>query len=210
MTNATPPTESDADATGVLGGFFGKFTVMRGAMRELWLTFLIKILVIAAYGVTNLTLVLWFTSGLGFSDEKALGLVAAWSLMMSIFTVLVGSLTDALGLRRTFFWGVGISICARAVMVLATVKWVALAGGLFPLAIGEALTGPVLVAAVRHYANTKQRSISFSLIYMMMNVGFLLSHFLFDWVRGHFIESGHWIMPVLGLKLTTYQVLFLV
>jgi len=210
MTKTTPTPEPAGDAAVGLAGFFAKFTVLRGAMRELWLTFLIKILVIAAYGVTNLTLVLWFTSGLGFGDEKALALVSAWSLTMSVFTVLVGSLTDALGLRLTFFWGVGISIAARAVMVLSTAKWLALAGGLFPLAIGEALTGPVLVAAVRHYANTKQRSISFSIIYMMMNVGFLLSHFIFDWVREHFGESGHWSLPALGLKLTTYQVLFLV
>ena len=44
---------------------------------------------------------------------------------------------------------------------------------MFPLAIGEALSTPVLVAAVRRYSNTRQRSISFSIFYMMMNVGLL-------------------------------------
>ena len=79
--------------------FIGKFTVLKGAARELWLMFAVKLLVIAAYAVTNSALVLWLTSDLGYSDEKALGLVAVWSGMMTVVIVLVGSLTDALGLR---------------------------------------------------------------------------------------------------------------
>ncbi len=90
-------------------------------------------------------------------------------------TLLVGSLTDAIGLRKTFFLGVWICIVARAVMAFTTVKWVALAAGLFPLAVGEALGTPVLVAAVRKYSTTAQRSISYSLFYTIMNLGFLVA-----------------------------------
>lgn len=189
--------------------FLTKFTVLRGAMRELWLTFIIKLLVIAAYSITNSTLVLWFISDLGYSDEKALGLVGIWSLLMTLFNVLVGSLTDAIGMRRTFFWGVGICIFARAVMVFIHAKWAALLFGLCPLAIGEALTGPVLVAAARVYSNTKQRSLSFSMVYIMMNIGFTVAGFVFDWVRKGLGEHGHWTLPILGMQLTTYQTLFL-
>ena len=46
--------------------FIGKFTVLKGAARELWLMFAVKLLVIAAYAVTNSALVLWLTSDLGF------------------------------------------------------------------------------------------------------------------------------------------------
>ncbi|MDQ6625175.1 MAG: hypothetical protein M3Y69_03400, partial [Verrucomicrobiota bacterium] len=42
-----------------LGGFIGKFTVIFGARRELWLTFLLKFLIYTAYSVTNKTMVLW-------------------------------------------------------------------------------------------------------------------------------------------------------
>ena len=199
-----------SNATSALGRFVGKFTVLLGAMRELWLVFAIKLLVIAAYGLTNSTLVLWFSSDFGYSDQHALGLVAAWSLLMTVFTVLSGSLTDAIGLRKTFFLGVWICIVARAVMVFTTVKWLALAGGLFPLAVGEALTGPVLVAAVRRYSNTRQRSISFSTFYMMMNVGFLIANLLFDYLRQNLGEHGHVILPLLGARLTTYRTLFLI
>jgi MFS family permease len=190
------------------GRFFRRFTVLRNAMPELWLVFAIKLLVIAAYQVMNVTLVLWFSSDFGLSDRSAIGLVGAWALVMSIFTVLSGSLTDALGFRKTFFLGLALSIVPRVVMIFSTNLWVALFGGLFPVAIGEALTGPVLVAATRTYSNTKQRSIAFSIIYSVMNAGFLVGNLLFDGVRKSLGEHGHFGFP--GVQLTTYQVLLLV
>src|SRR5947208_15581670 len=159
--------------TGGLRGFVAKFTVLKGAQRELWLTFLIKLFIISAYAITNKTLILWLSYDLGFSDQAAGALVGwVWAPAMTICTLLAGSLTDALGLRRTFFLGVTICLIARAVMVFTTVKWLALAGGLFPLVVGEALGTPVLIAAARRYSTTRQRSISFSMIYMVMNVGY--------------------------------------
>ena len=95
-------------ATG-LHGFIAKFTVLKGAQRELWLTFLIKCLIYTAYSVTNKTMVLWLSKDLGFSDQAAGALVGwVWAPAMTVFTLLAGSITDAIGLRRTFFLGVAI------------------------------------------------------------------------------------------------------
>jgi MFS family permease len=198
--NATIPDER--------GGFLSKFTVLLHAPRELWLALIIKFLMFAAYGLTNSTIKLWLSSDFGYSDTHALALVGTWSLVMTIVTLLVGSLTDAIGLRKTFFIGVSLCAVARLVMALATVKWLALAGGLFPLAIGEALGAPVVVAAIRRYSNTEQRSISFSFLYMMMNLGFLVAGLLFDGVRAGLGEHG--VMDLLGHDFSTYQILFLV
>lgn len=191
-------------------GFFGKFLVLKGASRELWLTFVVKFLVIAAYKVTNVTLVLWLSSDFGYTDKQAGSVVVTWALSITVVTLLVGSLTDAIGLRKTFFLGVWICIVARFVMVLTTVKWLALAAGLFPLAIGEALAAPVILAAVRKYSTTSQRSISFSLVYTVMNLGFLVAGYLFDYVRTHMGEYGHLSLPLVGTTVTTYRMLFLV
>jgi MFS family permease len=189
--------------------FIGKFTVLNGAARELWLTFAIKLLNFAAYAVTNYTLKRWLSTEFGYSDQQALGLVAAWSISMTCVTLLVGALTDAIGLRKTFFLGVWICVIARAVMVFAPGPGFAIAFGLFPLAVGEALGTPVLVAAIRKYSTTKQRSIAFSGSYMMVNVGSFLALWLFDLVRQNFGELGHVALPV-GGELTTYRTLFLV
>ena len=213
MAQITPPTPALEEALGPvetsgMRGFVAKFTVLKGAQRELWLTFAIKLLIICAYSVTNKTLILWLSSDLGFSDQAAGALVGwVWAPAMTVFTLLAGSLTDALGLRRTFFLGVTICLMARAVMVFTTVKWLALAGGLFPLVIGEALGTPVLIAAARRYSTTRQRSISFSMIYMVMNVGYLIAGTIFDYVRHSLGEYGY--LNLLGLHITTYRTLFL-
>ncbi len=170
-------------ATG-LRGFIGKFTVLRGAQRELWLTFVIKFLIYTAYSVTNKTMVLWLSKDLGFNDQAAGALVGwVWAPAMTIFTLLAGSITDAIGLRRTFFLGVAICTVARSVMIVTTIPWLALACGVLPLAIGEALGTPVLLAATRRYSTVAQRSMSFSIIYMIMNIGYLAAGYIFDYVR---------------------------
>src|SRR5260221_5786580 len=128
-------------------GFLAKFTVLRGARRDLWLTFLIKLLIYTAYSVTNKTMVLWLSKDLGFSDQAAGALVGwIWAPAMTIFTLLAGSLTDAIGLRRTFFLGVGICTFARSVMILTRDPTLVLICGLLPLAVCEALGTPGLLA----------------------------------------------------------------
>src|SRR3954463_16134126 len=189
-----------------LAGFIGKFTVLKGARRELWLTFLIKFLIYTAYSITNKTMVLWLSKDLGFSDQAAGALVGwVWAPAMTVFTLLAGSLTEAIGLRRTFFLGVAICTVARAVMVTTTVPALALVCGVLPLAVGEALGTPVLLAATRRYSTTQQRSISFSIIYMIMNIGYVVAGWVFDKIRQldpHF--------SVFGFTPTTHQQLFMV
>ena len=205
----TPVSNAGADGQGKTPPlrFLAKFAVLKDAIPELWIVFAIKFLGIAAYAVTNSTLVLWLRSDLGYNDAQALPLVAAWSVSMTVVTLLVGSLTDVLGFRRTLFLGTGFCIVARSVMVLTTSRWLALSGGLLLLAAGEALGGPVLVAAVRRYSTTRQRSISFSIVYTMMNGGFLVAAWVFDYVRQWLGEYGHFKMA--GLTISTYRTLFL-
>src|SRR2546430_10080340 len=147
--------EEEIGAPSGLGGFITKFPVLRIARRELWLTFLIKFLIYTAYSVTNKTMVLWLSNDLGFNDQAAGPLVGwVWAPAMTVFTLLAGSLTDAIGLRRTFFLGVAICTVARSVMVGTTNPALALCCGILPLAVGEALGTPVLLAATRRYSTT--------------------------------------------------------
>jgi MFS family permease len=189
-----------------LRGFIGKFTVLKGAQRELWLTFLIKFLIYTAYSVTNKTMVLWLSKDLGFSDQAAGALVGwVWAPAMTVFTLLAGSITDAIGLRRTFFLGVAICTVARSVMVVTTIPWLALSAGVLPLAIGEALGTPVLLAATRRYSTVAQRSISFSIIYMIMNIGYIAAGWIFDYIR-----QFNFHVSLFGFQPTSYQQLFIV
>jgi MFS family permease len=201
------PVEDNLGPTGTrgFGGFIGKFTVLKDARRELWLTFLLKFLIYVAYSVTNKTMILWLSKDLGFSDQSASALVGwGWAPAMTVFTLLAGSLTDAVGLRRTFFLGVAICTFARAVMATTAIPWLALLCGLLPLAVGEALGTPVLLAATRRYSTTAQRSISFSIIYMVMNMGLVAAGYIFDFVR-----RADFRFSFFGFEPTTHQQLFM-
>src|SRR5947207_15266390 len=129
-------------------------------------------------------MVLWLSKDLGFSDQAATGLVGwVWAPAMTVFTLLAGSVTDAIGLRRTFFLGAAICTFARSVMILTTNPTLALIAGMLPLAVGEALGTPVLLAATRVYSTTAQRSMAFSIIYALMNVGYFVAGYVFDFIR---------------------------
>jgi MFS family permease len=189
--------------------FIGKFLVLKGSIRELWIIFGTKIMTILAYSLVNSVLVLWLSSDLRLSDKSAGWIIGYWSIIMTAFTVMVGSLVDAVGIRKSLIAGFGLAALARLVMAFFAAKWIAVPFGLFPLALGEALQTPVMVAAVRRFTTTKQRSIAFSMYYSMMNVGFAIASYVVDKVRGGMGEYGHFTVPYLGMQISTYQTIIL-
>lgn len=182
--------------------------VLRGAPRELWVVYLVKLLEIVAYGLMTGTVVLWLSADLGFTDAGAGDVYTWWSSITAIAVLLVGALTDTIGIKRSFLLGFWICVLTRSVLVASAEPWVAIPFGLLPSAIGIALMAPVMITAVKAYTNAAQRALAFSLYYTLMNVAYAVSGWTFDAVRGTFGEYG--TAHVLGFELSTYRVLFLV
>lgn len=190
--------------------FVEKFTCLRAAPRELWIVYGAYIMENLAYKVGAASVLsLWLSSDLGYSDRHAGDLIATWSAIMTLITVLVGSLTDALGIRRTFLLGFSICLVSRFVMAMSVNRWVALPFGLYPQAVGIALMVPVMTAACKKYSNAAQRSVAFALYYALMNLGYAVGDKIFDTLRGAqgMGEHGSWTLPLLGTELSTYRVL---
>ena len=191
-----------------LAAFISKFTVLHGAVRELWIIYVTKVLEILAYGMMSSTIVLWLSSDLGYSDSQAGYMIAVWSTIISLFTVLVGSLTDSVGIRKSFLMGFGVCLVSRAFMTFSTSKWIVIPFGLMLLAVGLALMVPVMTAAVKRYTNAAQRSMAFSMYYVLMNVGFAIAGWVFDFVRRSLGETGGYTLPFLfsipGLVVTYF------
>jgi MFS family permease len=183
-----------------------KFMVLRGSPRELWIIYTTKVLEIIAYGLMSSTLVLWLSADLGFSDAKAGDTIAIWSTIMTLVTVLVGSLVDTIGIRKSFLIGFWMCLIPRGVMTVSDDTTIALAFGLFPMAIGLALMVPVMNAAIKRYSTTSQQTMAFAIFYAVMNIGFAISGWLFDWIREDLGEYGS--QTLLGMELSTYRVLF--
>ena len=123
--------------------------------------------------------------------------------------MLVGSLTDALGLRKTFLLGFALCIISRMFLTFTTVKWLALSGGMALLALGEGMGAPVTIAALRRYTTTAQRSIAYSVFYAIMNGGFFIALYISDALRAGMGEHGRFVVPGLGMELSTYRTIFL-
>ena len=203
-----------ADTTGSQSrNFLKKFTVIFSAPRELWIIYAAYILENLAYKVGAAgVLTLWLSHDLGFSDTSAGANVAIWSSIMTLITVMVGSLTDALGIRRTFLIGFVVCLVSRTVMAFSVDRWVVLPFGLYFQAVGIALMIPVMAAACKKYSNAAQRSLAFALYYALMNLGFAIGDWVFDRIRDPLRglgEYGHWMVPGLGADLSTYRVLIL-
>ena len=205
-----PPVEDQKNLPSAIVIFLGKFTVLFGAVRELWIVFALAGLGNVAYRLVNFTLTLWLSSDLGLSDVRAGMVVTIWSAGVTLTAVLVGSLTDALGLRKTFLLAFGLCILSRVFLTFTTLAWLALGCGLVLLAIGEGMTTPSKVAALRRYTSTAQRSIAFSVFYAIMNAGFFLAVYISDALRAGLGEHGQFKVPGLGFPLSTYQTSFLV
>jgi len=194
----------------IFGVGVSSIVMLRGAPREVGFTFGLKIFSVTAYKILNFVLSMWLIQDLGFGAESAGIVIMIWGLFMTSATLVSGSLTDVLGLRRTLLLGVGICVLTRLVMALSGNVWVALLGGLFPLAVGEALCTPVLVAAMRLYSKPSQRSIAFSLFYGLMNFGFMFGYFISDGVMGRVQDGQDSSIALLGMVFSPFEMLILV
>lgn len=176
------------------------------APREIWIIYTTKVFEIVAYGLMSSTIVLWLSSDLGYSDAAAGDMIAIWSTILTLVTVMVGSLVDSIGIRKSFLLGFWLCLIPRAVMTATSDPWIAIPLGLFPMAVGLAMMVPVMNAALKRYSTPAQQTMAFALFYTLMNVGFAISGYLFDEVRAVLGEQGS--KEILGMQLSTYRVLF--
>jgi MFS family permease len=184
----------------------GSFALLRlsGAPGSLWVTFGIKFFSVTAYKIVTVVLVSYLVKDCGLKDTSAQWLFGVWGMFMSVATLLSGSLTDVLGLRKTLLAGVLLCLVSRVLMLVSVNPYVVLVLGMVPLAVGEALCTPVLVAATRRFTDTSQRSVAFSVFYAILNLGFMVGYFIRDGVQ----QGGP--VAVWGMEFSVQRVLFAV
>ena len=118
---------SESQSTAHSTSFLEKFLCLRSAPRELWIVLLAYILENVAYKLSSgQVLPLWLAQELHMSDHTKGLTIGIWSALLTFFTVLVGSFTDAVGIRKTFLLGFGICAVARAFMLVSTPPFVPL------------------------------------------------------------------------------------
>lgn len=205
-----------------LGGivwFIYKYAkALGGSPRELWLLYGYKFAETTAYAMclTTMTLSLKRDSGLG--DEAASNYLLGYSILISIFAIAVGGLTDSLGLRRMMVASIGLLFAARVGMGLTSNPWVLAVFGALPMALGMAVVAPLVSMGVKRFTTKETAAHGFAFYYIIMNVGFAVGGGLLDAFRtGIFAErndAGKIVNEnagaiIAGYQFSTYKILFL-
>lgn len=161
------------------------------APRELWMTFGLKFFIGVAYKLMTVAFTSFLLEDLHVKEGNEQAIYAAWGIWMSICTLCSGGITDALGLRKTLIIGLILCLLSRIVMVSSDHLWVVLLCGIVPVAMGEALCTPVLIAATRQFTTPAQRSVAFSVIYAVLNMSFMVAYFLRDGISASLGAHGN-------------------
>lgn len=179
------------------------------APRELWITFGLKFFVAVAYKLAAVIFVSYMLKDAGMTDSQAQWLWGAWGIAMSVCTICSGAITDAIGIRRTLLIGLSLCIISRLALALSNGGSLSLIFGISFLAIGEALCTPVLVSATRKFTTATERSVAFSIIYALLNMGFMFGNFIRDGVLNT-LSEGSGSYEVGGFSFSPQKTMFLV
>ena len=178
---------------------------LRRSPRELYLVLFTKLTEYSAYGAGTLAFVLYLNHDVGLGDVAAGSFIGFWMVAVLGVTVVVGAVCDAIGVKRTLLVGCVALLIGRFSLPLVNDFALAVLFGFVPLAIGIAITGPVLLVAVKKYTTEASAALAFALFISLMNLAFAFSGWLFDFVRGIYGDfSVVASLPVVG-EISVYQ-----
>lgn len=202
---------------GLVLGFFGLcFYYVKGllgAPRELYLLYFTKVTEYSAYGAAASIMVpflqkdvLLFGQPLG--DSNGYLYYTVWTLSSTVITIMVGAVCDTIGVKKCLLIGAITLGISRFFMPLTQDVFVSTLLGFIPLAIGFAITGPVLKVGIKKFTTMKQSTLGFGLFYTLMNVGFAIGAEIADYFRDAYGDSGS--TSIVGIEFTTYQLIIMV
>ena len=202
---------------GLLIGFLGLIWYyvrgLMGAPRELYLLYFTKVTEYSAYGAAASIMVPFLQNdvlmnGTPLGDSNGYLYYTVWTLASTVITIMVGAVCDTIGVKKCLMIGAVALLISRGLMPLTTNVYAVTLLGFIPLAIGFAITGPVLKVGIKKFTTMKQSTLAFGLFYTLMNVGFAIGAEIADYFRDLYGDSGG--AELLGIEFTTYQIIILV
>jgi dipeptide/tripeptide permease len=181
-----------------------------GSPRELYLMFFTKVTEYSAYGAATYAFVLYLSKDVGLGDSGATAYYTVFSLVMTVSVMVVGAVCDTIGIKKTLLIGAAMLITSRFFMPLTNSLVMTSLLGFLPMAMGIALTGPVLKVGIKKFTTVETATLGFGLFYTLMNVGYSIGGWLFDHIRERLGDGGSATMPIFGVEMSTYQVIFAV
>lgn len=156
--------------------YFFEFKILKSATKDFWLTNAVQFFDNLAYFSMITVLALYLTTNCGFNDVDSGAWVGIYTLYITAFVFAVGSVCDVIGIRRSFYIGIGLLALSRLGLGFApeylegaglnyTVKAL-----IIIMALGTAAMGPVVMTSLRRFTSNKNRATGFNVNYLLMNI----------------------------------------
>lgn len=164
--------------------YFSEFRVLKSASRDFWLTNAIQFFDGLAYFPMITVLTLYLTTNCGFSDVDSSFWTGIFTLFITAFMFAVGSICDVIGIKKSYYLGIGLLALARLGLGVAplfchgTALQLTIKALLFPMALGTAFMTPVTMTSLRRYTSKETRATGFNVYYLIMNVGAFIANLL--------------------------------
>src|SRR6478735_5211753 len=91
-----------------VSNYFSEFKILKSASRDFWLTNAIQLFDGLAYFSMITVLSLYLTTNCGFNDVDSGAWVGIYTLYITAFVFAVGSICDVIGIKRSFYIGIGL------------------------------------------------------------------------------------------------------
>ncbi|HBA59726.1 MAG TPA: hypothetical protein DCZ92_02665 [Elusimicrobia bacterium] len=179
---------------------------------------------IAYFGILNLMALFLGPEGMGMSDQLTGWSVSMFTGFVTLFMFGGGFVSDKLGVRKALTLCLAFLLGGRLLMTLAAglsktslaaftmfgtdfqlspaymMAWV----GLLVTAFGEGVIQPALYAGVKEYTDERTATVSYSLLYAIMNLGIMMESFASPYIRSDkkFISVGDREIMGLGLQIS--------
>ena len=141
----------------------------------------------AYFGILTLMTV-YFSHDLHWPDKYASMMVSAFTMLVTLFMLGVGSFAESYGLRRAIAAALLLSTVGRAVYCLlpgcsATAATVGVVLSLLLVAVGTGILEPTCYSGVKQFTDEKTNSMGYAMIYALMNLGIVAIGAVSAWVR---------------------------
>ncbi|MCX8155826.1 MAG: MFS transporter [Verrucomicrobiae bacterium] len=169
-----------------LRDFWRSFTDLGVLPGALWIVIGVYVVESMAYfGVLTL-MTHYLSNDLHWGDKAAGVAVSAFTMLVTLFMLGVGSWAEKQGLRRAILLALGFSAVGRLAYCLAPwTSWstVLVFTSILLVAMGSGILTPSCYSGVKQFTNEKTHSMGYAMIYAWMNLGIVGIGALSAWIR---------------------------
>lgn len=186
--------------------YFKDFGVLKDNPLEYWAIQIINFLDSTAYFAFLGIGVVFFTTNVGMNDVNAGYVVTAMTVSVTLALLISGAITDSLGIKKSILLAIGMQTISRFGVAAFGLwegaparSWIVAAFFILS-APGLAMTITVFQSANRRFSTKRSRSASFSLWYLIMNLGGVMAGYvLIDGVRLWWDLNNSYIYGLAGI-----------